>query len=55
MIDAIISLFILFLTLTSTYELFINTNRFKDTVIDRAELVHKESVEYEKSISDLFE
>lgn len=53
MIDAVISLFILLLTLTSSYELLINTNNFKEKTLKKLEIVLEESETYEKSLEDL--
>lgn len=54
MIDVVISLTILFLTLSSSYDLLVNTNRYRERVLESVEMTLEESETYEKSLENLF-
>ncbi|WP_187759670.1 hypothetical protein [Thiospirochaeta perfilievii] len=54
MIDVIFALLILLTTLTSTFDLLIQTSKFKDKTINRVEITLEENMAYEESIQDLF-
>lgn len=54
MIDLILSLFILLLTFSTSFDLLINTRKMKERVIYKVTIELKESECYEKTLSELF-